>query len=139
MKTPPEEKRLTNPKSISYTLIGKPIPLARPRFANGHVFDSQTKEKIIMGLQLNSHHKGRPLFAGLLRLDVIYFMPTPRAKKHLEGRYHGVRADLDNLIKMTLDTANGLLFHDDAQIAIINACKKYSREPRTEFTLTEIE
>ena len=139
MKTLSREKDLTTVKFISYVLKGEPIPLARPRLGHNHAFDSQKRVKAMIGLQLNSYHRGRPPLTGPLQLDVTYFMKTPKAKPKLNNQHHAVRPDLDNLIKMTLDTCQDCnCFLDDAQICVIHAQKIYSQEPRTELTLTQI-
>ena len=139
MMTLSREKDSTTVSFISYVLKGEPVPLARPRLGNGHAFDSQKRIKAMIGLQLNSYHRGRPPLTGPLQLDVTYFMKTPKAKPKLNGQYHTVRCDLDNLLKMTLDTCQDCnCFLDDSQICVIHAQKIYSKEPRTELTLTQI-
>ena len=126
-----------------YSLPGNPIPLARPRFGKGRIFDSQKLLKINHGILLKRQHGKKPLLKSPLCLTVTFFLPFPcnstRAKKDkIKGTYQCRRPDLDNLIKYVLDTSNLVLFSDDQLVCKINAKKIYDSEPRTEFTLTEL-
>lgn len=140
-----EEKIIVQPGAklnASYIIDGKPMPLSRPRFSNGVVYDSQKATKNRVSFELKAQHDG-PVFTGPLRLDVIFYMPVPdsmRRKKEDKVTYtpHFKKPDIDNLIKFLLDCSNGILFEDDSQIAIINASKIYSNLGRTEFTITEL-
>ena len=50
------------------------------------------------------------------------------------------KPDLDNLVKWICDAAsNNVLYHDDAIIASIATKKLYDYEPRTIFTISEID
>ena len=67
-------------------------------------------------------------------------MPIPKSlskvkKDALKGKPHYLRPDIDNLIKFILDSANGILYLDDAQIYTINAHKIYDEHPRTEIEI----
>lgn len=127
-------------KKHNYNLPGKPIPLQRPRFSAGKVFDAQKQQKLIAGIQLKKQHNNQPPLIGPLRLHVTFFMPITKemAKSKNIFYYHQVRPDLDNCIKWICDVANTILYHDDAQICSITAHKVYDKDPRTEFTLREL-
>ena len=43
-----------------------------------------------------------------------------------------------NLIKFTLDVANGILWHDDRQVCCVGSVKIYGEQPRTIITVREI-
>ena len=49
------------------------------------------------------------------------------------------RPDLDNYIKSVIDGSNGILFDDDSQMVHLEAMKGYSREPRVEIEVREME
>jgi Holliday junction resolvase RusA-like endonuclease len=130
-------------KPIRYCIMGKPIPLDRPRFSQGHVWDSQKKLKHSWGVQLQQQHQDRPLFSDVpLHLEVEFFLPFPRVtvKKQMlmVNKLHIARPDLSNLIKFVEDASTGILFLDDCIIASISSSKRYAEEPRTEFTFIEI-
>lgn len=127
-----------NDAPFVYVVLGDPTPLARGRFVNRRVWDSQKQEKLIFGLNLKNLHGNKPLFTGPLHLELNFFFPIPRSKqkKNLAGTYHFFRPDLDNLIKFAADCANGVLFKDDAIIASIKSCKLYDLDkPRTEIII----
>jgi Holliday junction resolvase RusA-like endonuclease len=126
-------------RTATYTIPGNPIPLARPRFGQNRVWDSQKSVKFNAGLFVVNTHNNAPLFSGPLALDVIFYLPKPKtAAKSKIGAYHISRPDLDNLIKMVCDICNGITYNDDATIALIHAIKKYDSTPRTVFTLSEL-
>jgi Holliday junction resolvase RusA-like endonuclease len=73
-------------------------------------------------------------------LYVIFYMPMPKSwskkrKIELDMKPHLIKSDLDNLLKMILDRAEGLLFDNDKRIYSIRAEKVYSDRPRIELTL----
>jgi Holliday junction resolvase RusA-like endonuclease len=48
------------------------------------------------------------------------------------------RGDLDNLLKVTLDSLNGLVYADDSQVTRILAERREDKlRPRVEVTVTE--
>lgn len=66
-------------------------------------------------------------------------MPLPaswsgKKQRAHENAPHGVKPDLDNLIKF-VDVWNGILWEDDALIYAISAEKIYSKTPRTLLVL----
>ena len=128
---------------MKYCVKHKPIPLSRPRFGQGRVYDPQKEERIFYSISLDHQHKNRPLLAGPLALDVTFFMPIPpgmtvKRKAIIRGTHHHIRPDLSNLIKWIEDVAQNIIFKDDALIVSINAQKIYDDIPRTEFTIKEL-
>jgi Holliday junction resolvase RusA-like endonuclease len=121
-------------RSKVYVIPGNPIPLARPRFANGHVYDCQSGEKRVVATNLRFMNNGE-LLEGPLEVSIKFFMPHKTKKP---GSWHSVRPDLDNMVKFYLDVAIGILYEDDKQIAKITAEKVYDTNSRTEITLTQI-
>jgi len=128
-------------RSRSYVIPGPCVPLARARFAKGRVFDNQKKIKLIAGIHLRSQHGIEPLFASTpLKLEVTFFMEIPKTRiKHVhEGDYHFYKCDNDNLIKFLCDIGNHVIWVDDSLISVIISTKKYSKDARTEFTISEL-
>lgn len=119
---------------MKYIIPGPPVPLARPRFHNNHVYDCQTGEKLVAATNLRFQHEG-PLFEGPLHMDINFYIKNSKKKG-----WHHYRPDLDNLIKFYCDVANGILYEDDAQIAKITAEKIYCKDnSRTEITITSLQ
>lgn len=110
----------------------------RARMGGKKMFDSQKKEKLVMGIELARQHHNRPLYTGPLHLDVRFYFPYPQRRSKNPSFYHYGRPDLSNLIKLVEDVAQGVLYGDDCLIASICAVKLYAKEGRTEFSLLEI-
>lgn len=125
-----------------YIIQGDPIPLARARHGNGRTWDPQKHLKLHWGLLLADQHKEQELFSGPLELDITFHMPIPKTSKKqtelMNGAPHHCRPDLDNLCKWVLDVCNTICYRDDALFTTIVARKVYSKEPRTEFTITQV-
>lgn len=130
-------------RSKSYVIIGDPIPLARPRMSNTHVWDSQKHLKFSWGVQLNLQQGNFPLFEGPLHLDVTFYFDigkvTQKKRESFKTRHHHYVPDLSNLIKYVEDCAIGIIYKDDCLIAQITSKKLYSDTARTEFTVIELE
>lgn len=128
-------------KEMIYIIPGDPIPLARARYGNRRVWDSQKEVKLISGISLTQQHQEKPFFKGPLHMDLVFYIELPHNRrkpyKH-QFDYHYYKPDLDNLIKFIADIANGILYTDDCIISSISAKKIYDYEPRTQITLREI-
>ena len=125
---------------MKYVILGKPIPLARARHSNGHVYDSQTHEKLRAGLYLQNQHGNKPMFEGPIHFEIIfYFEPTKRKRLIMHGIPHIFKPDTSNLVKFYEDVATGILYKDDCIISSITARKLYDKgEARTEIIITEL-
>ena len=75
-----------------------------------------------------------------ITLYVIFRMPIPKStsnkrKIELEMQPHLLKPDTDNLLKMILDRAEGILFDNDKRIYSIKAEKIYSERVGIDLTL----
>lgn len=127
-------------QEYKYIVIGDPIPLARTRLrgAGGGVYDSQKHEKFSFGIVLKAQHQQYNIsrFTVPIHITIKFYFSIPTShRKTSQGDYHHFRPDLDNLIKFVLDSANTILFKDDAQIVTITASKQYDDLPRTELII----
>lgn len=126
-------------RSITYTIPGSPTPLARPRFGKNTVFDPQKPCKFSAGLYISRTHGNQPYFDGPVALDAIFYFPKPKSLPMAKlNSYHITRCDLDNCIKFICDICTGITYKDDCIVALIHAVKKYDKNPRTVFTLSEL-
>ena len=126
-----------------YIVLGDPIPLARPRFSKGHVFDSQKLKKLNISSMIMHQHGCKKKFTGAVHLEVIFFMGIPssiskKKKEQIEGSPHKCRPDFSNLLKFIEDVAQDILYDDDCIIASVCGSKVYSTQPRTEMIVTEL-
>ena len=126
-----------------YILAGSPLALARCRASTNNgilrIWDSQAEIKVISGLQLRKQlGSEEPFPAGIpLEVDCVFYfdIPKSRHKQVHENDIMLFKPDIDNLLKFILDASNKVLFRDDSQIAILTSQKRYSQNPRTEFTI----
>ncbi|HVW99243.1 MAG TPA: RusA family crossover junction endodeoxyribonuclease [Candidatus Babeliaceae bacterium] len=137
---------------IKYILQGDPVPLARPRVsgANRNIYDSQKLLKRSLLFQLMEQHGSRPPYSGPCHLDAVFYMKMPKGSISKTaanvGKPHIFKPDTDNLIKLICDICcmsedgdgPGVLLNDDCVVFSITAKKLYDVNPRTEFTITEI-
>jgi Holliday junction resolvase RusA-like endonuclease len=125
---------------LIYTIPGDPSPLARARISGRRVYDAQADLKTYLKLFLTNQHKDRPFYTGPQHLHATFYMGMPKsAAKHIAGKPHKYRPDLDNLLKMVCDISTGILYDDDCCIAMITCNKVYDYEARTEFYLEQLE
>ena len=120
------------------------------------MYDPSATDKKEMWLQIAKYKPKHPL-KGDIYLKVIFYMPRPKSHFRTGKRsyvlkakapvFHSVRPDLDNLIKMLLDTISGKnkMVLDDSQIFTLEAKKVYTGagtyyncEPKTEVIIEEI-
>lgn len=89
---------------------------------------------------------GSPVLEGPLFVLVEAHVPIPKAlstKPKLALIEAGklrptTRPDLDNYLKC-LDSLNGIVWRDDAQIVMLSSVKSYSEKPRLVVTISEVE
>lgn len=130
-------------RSKFFTIKDAPIPLQRPRYSQNHVWDSQKHQKMVIGVQFEQQMLKNEPFSGPLEIDINFYFAMPKRlsstkRDALRLSYHHCRPDIDNLIKMYLDCANGILFKDDAIIAVVHSRKLYDDTERTELTISEL-
>jgi len=133
---------MANP--IVYVLMGDPIPLARCRISRRtyRMYDTQKELKLVSQITLKNQHNqygSRPLYKGPLKVESFFYFHIPKTKKDTHPLdYKTSKPDVDNLVKLILDMANGILFKDDSQVVEMICHKLYDINPRTEFIIEEI-
>lgn len=100
---------------------GPPMSKARPRFRqDGRVYASseQVAAEEAMAVQLKQYIEA-PI-EGNVAVGCIFFRPNKQ------------RIDVDNMLKHVMDSANGILWHDDSQVTALAGSVELDRErPRT--------
>lgn len=86
---------------------------------------------------------GRAPLRGPLLVTFFLYMPIPSSlsmKKQVElnGKPHVKKPDASNIVKAVEDALNGIVWHDDSQIAHLSAQKVYSLEPRVVVRVSEV-
>lgn len=121
---------------------GDPVSQHRPRFTRlGHAYDDQKVTKEQYRWQIKGQYKDEPLTCPI-SLELTFCLRIPKSTSKIRkndmanNRYHHMKKpDLDNLIKFTEDTMNGLIYIDDSQVSEIYARKIYSEHPCTVITI----
>ena len=133
-------------KTITITVPEIPTAWKRPgqsmKWGRVWRYDTQKADRLLWGIHIRNQYEG-PFLVGPLHLDVLFAMPIsqrikPKQRELVHGSWHIKKPDSSNLLKLIEDIAQGLLFKDDCIIAKITVEKKYDKEPRTQFTLTEM-
>ena len=134
------EQVMTELKTLKFTILGNPTPLARPRFSDGKCWDSQRMKKRVSSGQLSRQHFNRPMIEAPISMQLkFYFEFTSSFSKKAREAGAVLRAtkpDLDNLIKYVCDVGNDIIWRDDAQIYHIEASKHFDHIGRTEIIIT---
>lgn len=119
---------------------------SRPRFARRGNY-VQTYEDSAMGAY---KQKAKPelIEKGAIFAHITFYIATPkislsskkkRLEVELERKYCDKKPDLDNYFKAVTDAAEGILYKNDGQIAVMVCQKLYSMRPRTELEITSLE
>ena len=129
-------------------VTGKIKGKARPRFSTktGRAFtpgDTITYENWIKCCYQEQDGK---FIEGPVRakIEVYYKIPKSYTKKRVQAIRDGLemplkKPDIDNCIKVILDSLNGIAYKDDSQIVEVIAVKKWTEEQeRIEFELEEL-
>lgn len=81
-----------------------------------------------------------------LMVGMVFYMPIPkstpkRLRKRMEQTenvFHTRKPDTDNCAKSILDSIRGIAYKDDNQVAVMQATKVYSANPRVKVTISTI-
>lgn len=134
-------------RSVSFRIPGKPVPFARTG-TNGRQRFTPAKQRMTMGaikLIAIQAMDGSRLFDGPVELtmDAVYCVPatwskTKRAEAARRLVYKTSKPDGDNLQKLLKDACNGVVWHDDAQVASWLGRKFYGERDEIVVTITEL-
>lgn len=133
-----KDTSVTDHRAYKFVIPIDPVPWKRPGQSRYGRYDLQKAVKnqyrAIFAIRMN---KDLPL-VGSVHLVVNFFMPIPKSLplKDRDG-WHSKKPDLDNLVKLVLDSMNGICFVDDSQVSFLIAMKGYDENPRTEIIMVE--
>ena len=129
---------------IRFTIPGEPQPQGRPRarvikgtFAQFYT-DPKTRASVQAFQEAAKEFKPEQPLEGPIIVQLIFYKKKTSTYKKDEN-YWDRKPDLDNLIKLALDSMNKIFFKDDAQIVEIIASKMFDDEPRTVVAITPVE
>lgn len=131
---------------IHLIVYGEPQGKARPRVtmhgtytpAKTMSYERQIRSAYLACSDGTFWDKGVPLSVDI---QAFYSIPKSAPKKKfiqmLEGTvFPTKKPDVDNVIKIVLDSLNGVAFHDDAQVVKCGVTKNYSETPRIEVVIS---
>ena len=133
--------------TITVALAGDVVAKARPRFTRqGHVYTPKHVKSYedALGMAGKAAMRGNPPLEGPLHATVIVILKPPKSwtKKKttdaLEMRLHPAKPDIDNYVKVAFDGLNQIVFGDDAQIAELQAVKKFGEEPGIKIIINQL-
>lgn len=109
-------------KTFHLVVPGPPVPLPRPRFGQGRVYEPQrvVNAKRVIGAEWLRLYRGQFL-QGPVCLTVTF----------AQRRQATARPDVDNLAKLVLDALSGIAFADDAHVVELTARKRRADTPQT--------
>lgn len=131
----------TKGKTFKFVIPGKPKTWSRPGvnwrkrlYDRDKAYKKRGRRLLEEAMEERDTHG---LFDKQIWVDIHFYMPISsniglKTAKILDGKYHSIRPDVDNLTKLALDILNKTLIYDDSQICDLRARKIYSLKPRTE-------
>jgi Holliday junction resolvase RusA-like endonuclease len=131
------------PPCITMTLLGKPIPKARPR-GKVHGMEKQhfytDKSTVFWELlarmtatELISKKSGFPLDCAFAAEATFVFTNTKKQK-----RFHTARPDLTNVVKSIEDGIQEVLISEDSKIVYYDMIKMYGDKPGATIRIWEL-
>ena len=129
------------------------LPIAQKRHrhtfrsSHGHTYDPSVKDKKIVKAFMLKGMKSKDLYLNELSLMITFVFPWPK-KWYRTGKYshllkdtapeiHTKKPDIDNLLKLIMDSGNGVVWKDDCQIWEVQMRKIYGDPPKTIIQLEE--
>lgn len=123
---------------VDFWLMGQPVGKGRPRFTRqGRAYTpAKTKDyehKLAAVASDAMQDLGYEPATGKCQVHVLAQFEIPKSwpKKRREAATRGEvspgKPDIDNVVKIVLDSINGVVFNDDSQVHRIVATKKYGQ------------
>lgn len=119
--------------AITITLAGTPVAKGRPRMTRaGHAYTpakTRTFEAAFRAAATEAM-KGELPHGSAVSVTIEATLPIAKSlsatrRFNLLGEFHQIRPDIDNIAKAATDAMNGIVYHDDSQIAVLVARKRW--------------
>ena len=130
---------------VTLTIPGPLAAKARPCFAANGAHTAPATRKAERSIAWHATQQvGQRCLQGALSVSLWVGVAVPRswsASRKAEALAGVLRPatkpDVDNLAKLVLDSLNGVIWRDDAQIVELTVSKHYTDEPRTIITVRQ--
>lgn len=104
---------------------------------------SEAKAEVRADMQRQLKFLSAPDPEDLFHVEITAYFTNPESPKaaNCERSWMGYRSakpDVDNIAKFYLDAANGLIWHDDAQVVKVTVKKLYSFQPYTAIKVIQM-
>lgn len=128
---------------IQFQILGPPKHQQRHRHVTTgkftRTYDPSAKDKTNFLLQAKQYAPKSPI-VGAVKLRVWFCMPRPKSH-YRTGKFAGIlkdsapirhtkKPDIDNLLKLVMDSLNKVFWKDDSQVCNVIAQKLYDEKPR---------
>lgn len=134
---------------ISFSIPGEVRGKGRPRFvkATGRTFtDAQTVSyENLIKYTCTGAMEGAALASGPVWLSIAVHCAPPAstsAKRRVamlrQDELPAKKPDLDNIAKLVMDALNGVAWHDDKQVVVLNVSRRYAETSALYVTFREI-
>jgi Holliday junction resolvase RusA-like endonuclease len=132
------------PAMFKFTVPGKPIGKARPRFTNaGRTFTPKETVLAEQAIRIGWQDAGATrLPDGPVCLEILLGVSRPRGHYKRDGTLtaegqrtpfpYRQKPDLDNAVKLIMDALNGVAYTDDVQVVDVLVRRLWASEPYTE-------
>ena len=130
--------------TIEIFVPGIPCGWARARggkTTHHYTADKQRAAGEVIAYGAKAAMKGCPPLTGPVRLNLIAVYPWPKswsAKKRAANPWKVTKPDADNLQKLPMDSLNGIVWVDDAQVCEWTGAKDYGEMPGLHITITPL-
>lgn len=116
---------------ITLELEFEPKGKKAPLHGKGFTYRNPVTERHMKTLKtlMKMQYKGEPL-EGAIKVEMISIIKRPKSVSEKKRKYPHVKPDLDNIAKLLNDSANKILWLDDAQICELNQKKVYGERGR---------
>ena len=130
---------------IALTIPGQPQGKARARVGKWGTYTPEKTvmyENLVKTLYIEKYNTNKLDGALLMRVEAFYSIPKSVTKKVRDGIRTGeilptVKPDLDNVLKVIMDSLNGIAYDDDKQVVGVILGKMYDITPRVEIIINK--
>ena len=138
---------------VSFTVLGEPRGKGRPRVVkHGNFVNTYTPDETVVyeNLIKTEYHQqcGDAFFPQKtpVAVSLVAFYSIPQStsnkkrKEMLEGKIRPTKkVDVDNLVKVFMDSLNGVAFYDDVQVVELGVTKVYGEQPKVDVSIMDVE
>jgi len=131
--------------TLRFRVDGPPVPLQRPRFANGRVYNPSAADMRAFLSASRAHAPPTLADGGPVEVTLEFVFARPASHTTSRGALrasapplHTNKPDVDNLIKLVLDALNGTFYADDRQVVAVQASKRFAAPGELAGTVVEM-